>query len=130
MGTQSWHPIAKILPLIPRVMEASTSVRVSALNARWQETPCPESTHVIAAHQAATVSSHLILSKRASTVAAEASAVVETHHLDFNMIEHGDSFVLSGCEQAHQALMEPVEMGIEMTTISQFDARRERVQGA
>lgn len=93
----------------------------SALNARWQEAallpPLNQKAHVIAAHQAKTgrrlIRPFEFYQKRSQHGGVEVLTGVKTHHLDFNMIEHGDSLCCLGVEQPIRTLWKPVEMGIE-----------------
>ena len=54
----------------------------------------------------------------------EASAVVDAHHLDFNMIEHCHSLCCLGAEQALGTVIGSRDDGYRMTTIGQLCLKR------
>ena len=96
-----------------RMILAVIVVLVIGVNPHWQKYKDEK----IAAHQAKT-GSRLIrpfefYQKRSQYGGVEVLTGVKTHHLDFNMIEHGDSLCCLGVEQPIRTLWEPVEMGIE-----------------
>ena len=79
--------------------------------------PLNQKAHVIAAHQAKTgrrlIRPFEFYQKRSQHGGVEVLTGVKTHHLDFYMIEHGDSLCCLGVEQPIRPSWEPVEMGIE-----------------
>ena len=119
VGTQSPAAHYSKARLDPRVMERIHLCRVVGPECEMAGGALlPRSireAHVIAAHQAKT-GRRLIrpfeFYQRGQHGGVEVLTGVKTHHLDFNMIEHGDSLCCLGVETP-STLPGTVEMGIE-----------------